>query len=198
VDRVASGPLPWVFLVALTLALSVTGCAAPSLPSIGEERPAGEANEAIERANEAIDEHDRLFLEARDLYEGALREIEDGRGDPEREAGRIGQARETMGEARSQLEEARESLRRIQDLDVEPELKEYARRLSEAAALRSEAEAREMEYYEILEGDPILRENRERALDALEEARRGYREADRAFEQAEAVVRENPDLFAEG
>jgi tetratricopeptide (TPR) repeat protein len=177
--------------------LAFSGCAAPELPSVGEERPEGEANEVVERANESIAEHDRLFLEARDLYEQSLRAIEEGEGDPEREAERIGRARETMGEARARLEESREALGRVEDLDVAPELKEYARRLSEAAAVRSEAEAREMEYYEILEEDPILRENRDRALDALEEARRGYEEADRAFDRAEAVARENPDLFEE-
>jgi hypothetical protein len=192
--------------VLVLLMVALGGCAGTSLPSIGgdrsgEEESAGEANEVVDAANAAISEHDRLFEEARGLYGQSLRAIEDeGTTEREarREAERLGRARETMGEARAQLVEAQEALGRVEGLDVAPELKEYARRLSEAAKTRSEAEAREMEYYRILERDPFLREDRRRALNTLDEAREGYSEADRAFDRAEQLASDNPDLFRGG
>jgi tetratricopeptide (TPR) repeat protein len=189
---VASRPLLFLFFLPVLALLG--GCSAPSLPSVGEDRREAEVNGIIEEANNAIAEHDRRFMEARETYEEALRSIERG-GDAEKEAERIAQARETLGEARASLQEARDALGRIERLDVDPEVKRYARLLSEATRIRSEAEAREMEYYKVLEGDPILRDDREEALRALDEAREGYRRADRAFDRVERFAADNPDLF---
>ncbi len=86
----------------------------------------------------------------------------------------------------------------MQDLEVEGEIKEYAGTLSEAMGAQLEAEAREAEFYEVLEGDPILAEDRQRALDILEEAGAGYGRAEDAYGRAQEIADSNPDLLREG
>lgn len=187
--------LKWRFVnLFFVIALAATGCAAPG----GEEdRKAVEnANRAIESANEAVAEHDRLFLEARKLYEESFAAIEDGRP-PDREVARIRRARETLGEARGKLDEAREPLGRVEDLDVAPEVKEYARLLSEAMETRAAAEDREIEYYRILERDPVLAREREKATKTLGEAREGYEKAEVAQDRVQELTESEPNLFAD-
>ena len=57
----------------------------------------------------------------------------------------------------------------MEDLDVDPAVKEYASLLSEAMEDQLDAEAKEIEFYGILEQDPALENNREKALDLLSE-----------------------------
>lgn len=174
--------------VVITLSLLLTSCSGVS------GGPRERANDAIASANETIAEHDRLFAESRETYEGAREAIEDGE-DPEEQAGRVAEARETLSEARTSLEEAREPLQEVRDLDVEPEIKEYADLVVEAMDAQLGAEAREMEFYEILEGDPILRDERDRALDVLSEVEDGYNRAEASYARSREVADANPELI---
>ena len=60
-----------------------------------------------------------------------------------------------MQEARGKLEEAREPLSNVQDLNVDPEIKEYAGLLSDALDTQL-AEAKKIEFYELLKQNPAL------------------------------------------
>jgi hypothetical protein len=60
-----------------------------------------------------------------------------------------------MQEARGKLEEAREPLSHVLDFNLDPELKEYAGLLSDALGTQL-AEAKKIEFYEILKQDPAL------------------------------------------
>lgn len=176
-------------IVVITLSLLLAaGCSGLS------GGPREQAGEAISQANETIAEHDELFREARETYEGARQAIEDGE-DPEEQAERIAEARETLAEARTNLEEAREPLAEVQDLDVEPEIKEYAGLVTEALDAQLAAEAGEIEFYEILEADPILEEDRERALDTLQEVGESYDRAEEAYARSREIADANPDLI---
>ncbi len=174
-------------VIALSLFL-LAGCSGVS----GDPRE--QASDAIAEANEMIAEHDRLFGEARETYEGAREAIEDGE-DPDEQAERVAEARETLEEARTNLEEAQEPLLGVRDLDVEPEIKEYAGLVTEAMDAQLEAEAREIEFYEILEADPILRDDRERALDVLSEVEDSYERAEASYAKSREVADANPELI---
>lgn len=181
-----------IVVAVLVLALFLTpGCSS----ILGDPRE--EANEAITQANESIAEHNRLFEEARDTYTEVKNNIENGEN-PSRQAERITRARESMQEARGYLQEAQNSLAQVQDLEVEGAVKRYARLLSEAMDRQLEAEAREIEFYEILEEDPALEERREAALDLLEQVGEGYAEAEQAYEQAQELANSNPDVLSPG
>ena len=156
--------------------------------------PHAQAGDAIEQTNEAVAEHNRLFREARATYDEARGALEAGEN-PEEQADRIAEARETLQEARGSLEEAREPLSEVQDLDVEGEIKDYARLLSEAMGAQLEAEAREVEFYEVLEGDPILENDRRRAMDILDEVGAGYQRAEETYARAQEIADSNPDLL---
>ncbi len=69
--------------------------------------------------------------------------------------------------ASHKLEEAREPLCNIQDLKVDPELQEYTGLLPNALESQLAAEAKEIQFYEMLEQDPALSENRNDAQDIL-------------------------------
>ncbi len=175
-------------LVVITLSLLLlAGCSASG-------GPREQANDAIAEANATISEHDRLFGEARETYEGAREALEDGE-DPEGQAERVAEARETLTEARSSLEEAREPLLEVQDLDVEPEIKEYAGLVAEAMDAQLEAEAGEIEFYEILEADPILERDRERALDTLSGVEENYERAEASYARSRQIADANPELI---
>lgn len=176
-----------VVVITLSLLL-VAGCSGVS----GDPRQ--QANDAITEANETIAEHDRLFGEARETYEGAREAIEDGE-DPEEQASRVAEARETLADARTSLEAAREPLLEVRNLDVEQEIKEYAGLVAEAMDAQLGAEAREIEFYEILEADPILRDDRERALDVLAEVEDGYERAEASYARSREVADANPELI---
>lgn len=176
-------------IVVITLSLLLpAGCSGVS----GDPRE--QANDAIAEANETISEHDRLFGEARKTYESAREAIEDGE-DPEEQARRVARARETLAEARAKLEDAREPMLEVRDLDVEPEIKEYAGLVTEAMDAQLEAEAGEMEFYEILEADPILERDRERALDILSEVGESYDRAEASYGRSREIADANPELI---
>lgn len=174
-------------MITLSLLL-VAGCS--SVASDPRER----ADDAIAKANETIVEHDRLFGESRDTYESAREAIEDGK-DPEEEAKRVAEARKTLAEARMSLKEAREPLLEVKNLEVEPEIKEYAGLVTEAMDAQLGAEAREMEFYKILESDPILRDDREKALGVLSEVEDGYGKAEASYARSKKVADANPELI---
>lgn len=156
------------------------------------ENPQERANEALARSNEAIDEHDSRFKEARATYTEARRAIESGR-DPGSQEAEISTARQTLQEARSSLEDAREPLTVVQGIeDVDPAVEEYAGKLSEAIDHQLTAEARELEFYRLLEDDPALEENREQAQDLLSEADGAYEAAEEDYQQARELADANP------
>lgn len=176
-------------VVVITLSLLLpAGCSGAS------GSPREQANDAIAEANETISEHDRLFGKARETYEGARRAIEDGE-DPEEQAQRVAGARETLAEARSSLEDAREPLLEVRGLDVEPEIKEYAAIVAEAMDAQLVAEAGEIEFYEILEKDPILERDRERALDTLSGVGESYDRAEASYARSREIADANPELI---
>ncbi len=180
-----------VLFVAITLSLPlIAGCSSLS------SSPREQANDYVVEANQAINEHNRLFEEARGAYTEAREAVEAG-GDVSEGEERITRTRKTMQEARGRLEEAREPLSELQDLNVDPEIKEYARLLLNAVDAQLAAEAGEIEFYEILEQDPVLSENREEALDILSEVDDGYEEAEDAYGRARELADANPELLEE-
>jgi hypothetical protein len=178
-----------VFLVAITLLLPLfIGCSG----LFGDSRE--QANDSVAKANEAIDEHNRLFEEARSTYEEAKEAVESG-DEPSGEVERFTQTRQNMEEAQGRLSEAKEPLAEIQDLNVEPEIKEYAGLLSEALDAQIAAEDREIDFYRILESDPGLEDDRRRALDILAEVDDGYQKAKDDYERAQELADANPELI---
>ena len=156
--------------------------------------PREQANEAIVEANESIAAHNQLFEQARDTYADVKEQIEAGE-DPSGERDRITEAKNTLEEARGNLGDARESLAGVQDLDVDRTIKRYARLLSEAMDAQLAAEAKEVQFYGILQEDPTLENNRERALDLLSDVGAGYRDAEESYAQAQDLADSNPDLI---
>lgn len=156
--------------------------------------PDAQASDAIGQTNEAVAEHNRLFREARATYDDARQALEDGEN-PEEQAKRIARARETLQKARSSLGKAREPLSEVQGLAVEDEIKDYARTLSDAMDTQLRAEAREADFYRVLEGDPILENERRRALDILKEVDAEYGRAEEAYGRAREIADSNPDLL---
>ena len=183
-----------VFAVVITLSLA--GCSGISLD------PYDQANRNVADANEAIEEHNQLFADARSTYEEARGSVEAGETTSAeattQEVERIAQAREDMQEARTTLEEAREPLSEVQDLAVEAQIQEYAGLLSQAIDAQLAAESREIDFYELLEQDPTLADNREEAEGILTEVGDGYEEAENAYERAREVANANPELLPEG
>jgi hypothetical protein len=102
-----------------------------------------------------------------------------------------------MQEARDTLEEARDPLSEVQNLEVEAEVQDYAGLLSEAIEAQLAAESREIDFYEILEQDPTLADNRAEAEDTLTEVDDGYQEAEDAYARAQEIAAANPELLPE-
>lgn len=175
-------------VISLSAVLLLGGCSALT------GNPREQANEAIAEANERIAEHNDLFEQARSTYADVKESVEAG-DDPSQERDRITEAKETLQDARGNLEEARDSLETVQDLDVDQEIKEYARLLTQAMDAQLSAEAREIEFYEILELDPALENNRDRALDLLSEVGAGYEEAEEAYAEAREFADSRPNLI---
>lgn len=153
------------------------------------------ANQAVTDANEAISEHNQLFNQSRDTYADVKKELESG-GEPSGQKERIAETRGTLEEARSNLESARASLSGVRDLEVDPAVKGYARTLSAAMDAQLAAEAAEIEFYNTLEDDPALENDREKALDLLSRADEGYRKAEDSYAQARKVASRNPELIS--
>ena len=175
-------------MISVSLLVLLSGCSALT------SNPREEANEAIAEANDSIAEHNKLFEQARSTYAEVKEKVESG-DDPAKEKGRVTDAKETLQEARSHLEDARDSLATVQDLDVDQEIKEYARLLSDAMDAQLDAEAKEIDFYEILELDPALENNREKALDLLSEVGDSYKKADEAYTRARQYADARPKLI---
>ena len=158
------------------------------------EDPSEQADAAISKANRSISEHNELFDKARSTYADVKEKIESG-DDPSKEKDNITEAKNALEKARQDLQDARESLETVADLDVDPPVKEYASLLSEAMDAQLAAEAREIEFYGILEEDPALQNNRERALDLLSEIGDGYKEAEKTYDKAQEVADEHPRVI---
>ncbi|MCA1688449.1 MAG: DUF3813 family protein [Actinobacteria bacterium] len=177
-------------LVVISLsALLVGGCAGLF------DNPREQANEAIAEANESIAEHNELFEQARDTYADVKEQIESGEDPSEEERDRITEAKNALEEARANLDDARESLGTVQDLDVDQTIKDYAGLLSEAMDAQLAAEAKEIEFYDLLEEDPALENNREKALDLLSEIGAGYEKAEKAYSEAQDLANSNPNVI---
>jgi hypothetical protein len=177
-------------VVVILLSASVlAGCSA-----VFGENPREQADQAISKANESISEHNALFDDARSTYANVKQKIESG-DDPSKEKDNIAEAKTTLEKARKDLQDARESLGTVADLDVDPSVKEYARLLSEAMDAQLAAEAKEIEFYGILEEDPALQNNREEALDLLSEVEKGYQKAEKTYDEAQNVANANPKLI---
>ena len=177
-----------VVVILLSLLVSA-GCS-----GVFGEDPSEQADRAISRANKSISEHNELFDKARSTYADVKEKIEAG-DDPSKEKDDITEAKNALVKARQDLQDARESLGIVADLDVDPPVKEYAGLLSEAMDAQLAAEAKEIEFYGILEEDPTLQNNRKRALDLLSEVGDGYKEAEKTYDEAQEVADEHPRLI---
>ncbi len=158
--------------------------------------PREEADEAISTANESISQHNKLFDQARSTYADVKQKIEDG-DDPSEEKDNITEAKNDLQRARTHLQDARTSLQTVDDLNVDPTVKEYAGLLSEAMQDQLDAEAKEIEFYGILEQDPALEENRDEALDLLSEVGDGYQKAEKTYGEAQDLADSHPKLIEE-
>ena len=179
-------------VVILLAAFVLAGCS-----GIFGGTPREQADEAISSANKSISEHNKLFDEARSTYSGVKKKIEAG-DDPSKEKDDIIKAKNTLEKARQDLQDARGSLETVNDLDVDPAVKEYAGLLSKAMDDQLDAEAKEIEFYGILEEDPALQDNRERALDLLAEVGDGYQSAEKTYAEAQDLADSHPKLIEAG
>ena len=177
------------FVVILLSLFVLAGCS-----SVFGENPREKADEAINSANKSISEHNALFDKARSTYAEVKQKIESGE-DPSKEKDSIAEAKNTLEKARKHLQDARESLETVEGLDVDPSVKEYARLLSEAMDAQLAAEAKEIEFYSILEEDPALQNNREKALDLLSEVGAGYQKAEKTYAEARELANAHPKLI---
>jgi CHASE3 domain sensor protein len=159
------------------------------------QTPREQANEAIADANESIATHNDLFEQARDTYTGVKARIESGDDPSAEERQSITEAKTTLEEARANLDDARESVGTVQNLDVDPKIKDYASLLSKAMDDQLAAEAKEIQFYDLLEEDPALENNRERATDLLSEIGAGYQEAEKTYSEAQELANSNPKLI---
>lgn len=180
---------PALPVVILLSTLLLAGCS-----GLFGESPGEQADGAIVEANQAISEHNRLFGEARDTYASVKEEIESG-NDPSAQQDRVTEARDAMEQARDRLQEANTSLGQVNDLDVDPAVKRYAGTLSDAMEAQISAEDREIEFYTLLQEDPALENNRQEALDLLEQVGNDYERADQAYAEARNLADENPELI---
>lgn len=180
---------PALPVVILLSTLLLAGCS-----GLFGESPDERADGAIVKANGAISEHNRLFDDARATYASVKDEIEAG-NDPSAQQDRITEARDTMERARSKLQEADASLTDVADLDVDPTVKRYASLLSGAIEAQISAEDREIEFYTLLQKDPALKNNRQEALDLLEQVGNDYERAEQAYDEARNLADENPNLI---
>jgi septal ring factor EnvC (AmiA/AmiB activator) len=178
-------------VVILLSAFVLAGCSA-----VFGENPREQADQAISNANKSIAQHNELFEDARSTYAEVKQKIESGE-DPSKEKDNIAEAKNTLEKARTYLQDARDSLDTVAGLDVDPSVKEYARLLSEAMDAQLAAEAKEIEFYGILEEDPALQENREEALDLLSEVGEGYQKAEKIYDEAQNVADAHPRLIEE-
>ena len=176
-------------VVILLSAIVLAGCS-----GIFGDTPREQADEAISNANDSISEHNKLFDKARSTYADVKQKIEAG-DNPSKEKDNITEAKNNLEEARKHLQDAKESLDTVDDLDVDPAVKKYANLLSEAMQDQLDAEAKEIEFYDILEEDPALENNREKALDLLSEVGKGYQKAEKTYGEAQDLADSHPKLI---
>ena len=142
------------------------------------ENPREQADEAISNANKSISEHNALFDDARSTYADVKKKIESG-DDPSKEKDSITEAKNTLEKARKDLQDAKESLETVGD----------------AMDAQLAAEAKEIEFYGILEEDPALQNNRKKALDLLSEVGAGYKKAEKTYGAAQDLANAHPRLI---
>lgn len=165
------------------------------------ETPREQANEDISAANEAVARHNELFQQTRSTYQDVKQNIESSGGEGgddafQAEKDRIAEARSNLEEARGHLEDARSSLEDTQNIDeLDPVVAEYANTLSQAMDAQLEAETQEIQFYDLLEEDPILEDNRDEAQQLLSEAGDRYQEAENSYEEAQELANSNPDVL---
>ena len=179
----------WALFVVVSLsALLLGGC-------VGFlQNPHERANKAITEANESIAEHNKLFDKARTTYADAKKKIESGE-DPSKLRDSITEAKKTLEKARAHLDDARDSLATVQGLDVDHTVKEYASLLTQAMDAQLAAEAKEVEFYDLLEEDPALKNNREKALGLLSKVGAGYKKAEKAYAKAQDFADAHPKVI---
>jgi CHASE3 domain sensor protein len=180
--------------LALMVVISLSALLLGGCSDVLGETPREQANVAIVEANQSIAEHNKLFEKARDTYADVKEQIESGE-DPSAERDRITEAKNTLEEARGNLDDARESLATVQDLDVDKDIKQYTSLLSQAMNAQLAAEAKEVEFYDLLEEDPALENNREKALDLLDEIGAGYEKAEQAYGEAQDLADSKPKVI---
>ncbi len=178
-----------IVVIILSAVLFSAGCS-----SVAGEDPKEQANESVSAANRSISQHNKLFGEARDTYADVKKKIETSE-DPSKEKNRITEARNQIQEARGHLQDARSSMQEVQDLEVEPAVKDYAETLTTAMDDQLAAEAKEIEFYGVLEDDPALKDQRDKALDLLSEVGDGYEKADKSYEEAQKLADSKPKLI---
>jgi DNA repair ATPase RecN len=176
-------------VVILLSAAVLAGCS-----GIFGNSPREQADEAISNANESISEHNKLFDQARATYADVKQKIE-ADDDPSKVKDNITDAKNNLQKARTHLQDARGTLETVDDLEVDPVVKEYAGLLSEAMQDQLEAEAKEIEFYGILEQDPALENDREKALDLLSEVGDGYQQAEKTYGEAQDLADSHPKLI---
>jgi CHASE3 domain sensor protein len=180
--------------LALIVVISLSALLLGGCSGVLGETPREQANDAIVEANQSIAEHNKLFEKARDTYADVKEQIESGE-DPSAERDRITEAKNTLEEAHGNLDDARESLATVQDLDVDKDIKQYTSLLSQAMNAQLAAEAKEVEFYDLLEEDPALENNREKALDLLDEIGAGYEKAEKTYGEAQDLADSKPKVI---
>jgi DNA repair exonuclease SbcCD ATPase subunit len=178
-------------VVILLSVILLSGCA-----GLFGSSPREQADEAISNANSSISEHNKLFDQARSTYSDVKEKIDSG-DDPSKEKVDITTAKNNLQEARTHLQDAKGSLDTVDDLDVDPAVKDYAGLLSEAMQDQLDAEAKEIDFYGILEQDPALEDNRDKALDLLSEVSAGYQKAEKTYGKAQDLADAHPKLIEE-
>lgn len=156
--------------------------------------PREKANTAVADANDSIAKHNKLFEKARNTYADVKKKVESG-DDPSKEKKDITQAKNTLQEARGNLQDARGSLDGVKDLDGDSTVKKYASLLSDAMDAQISAEAKEIQFYGILEKDPALKDQRKDALDILSQVSDGYKKAEDAYGKARDLANKNPKVL---
>lgn len=164
--------------------------------SSNSDNPREKANQAVAKANQQIAEHNKLFNQSRDTYTEVKNKLEAG-DDPAKQKSQITQASDTLKKARSHLQDARNSLNGVANLKgLDPTVKKYVRLLSQAMDAQLSAESKELDFYGVLEKDPALEKNREKALNLLSEVDSNYKQAENAYAQARDVANSNSSVIS--
>ncbi len=178
-----------LLLVVISFAAFLLVCGCSTL-----ENPSKKANDAIVQANKSISEHNKLVERAHSEYADVRKSLDSG-GDPSKEVKRIGDIKSIFQKARGDLSNARDALNSVQDMDVNPKVKKYARLLSSAIDDQLAAESKEIEFYGLLQKDPTLRHNRDQAQKILSQVSQGYESATATYRKAQKLANANPKLI---